>query len=282
MLRILTTVYGSRAWNLAHYPPSQSGNHIAFSGGAWKGGEPTPVDPSERAGHTLLLSQAIATRRQRQIQPSQDPPCSSRTVWDKMSQHNNGVGLDLYDDSRFTIARKLDLDAGWLLSVFDSDRCVVSFHGWSLFASFDLNRAWAVFTAGYSLPVSTGTAAWAVLTAGYTLSVSTGTAAWAVFTSGYPLPVSNGTAAWTVFTSGYPLPASIGTAAWTVFTAGYSLPISTRTALWDVFTTVTTADLKYEICPFKIHSFFCVPPALTFRSSVFCSQSVLMRFLQFS
>jgi len=137
MLRILTTVYGSRAWNLGHCPPSQSETHIAFSDAAWKGGEPTPVDPSERAGLTLLLSQAVATRRQRQIQPNQNSPCSSRTVWDKMSQHDNGFGLDLFDDSHFTTARKLDLDAGWLLPVFDSDRCVVSFHGWSLFAGFD-------------------------------------------------------------------------------------------------------------------------------------------------
>ena len=123
---------------------------------------------------------------------------------------------------------------------------MLDFHGWSLFASFDLNRAWAVFMAGYSLPVSTGTAAWAVFTAGCSLPVSTGTAVWAVFT------------------------------------AGYSLPVSTRTAVWEVFTTVTTADLKYKIYPFRIRSSFCVPPALTFRSSVFCSQSVSMRLLQFS
>jgi hypothetical protein len=67
---------------------------------------------------------------------------------------------------------------------------VGSFHGWSLSASFDLNRAWAVFTADYSLPVSTGTAAWAVFTAGYSLPVSTGTAAWEVFTAGHSFQVS--------------------------------------------------------------------------------------------
>jgi hypothetical protein len=45
MLKILTTAYGrSRAWNLGHCLPSQSENHIASSGGAWKGEEPTPVD----------------------------------------------------------------------------------------------------------------------------------------------------------------------------------------------------------------------------------------------
>ena len=148
----------------------------------------------------------------------------------------------------------------WWQSFHNSQE--TGFRSCLIIAGFDWDRSIGSFHD--SLPVSTGTAAWAVFTAGYSLSVSTGTAAWAVFTAGCSLPVS------------------AGTAAWAVFTAGCSLSVSTRAAVWEVFTTVTTADLKYEIYPFKIQSSFCVPPALTFSSSVFCSQGVFMRCVQFS
>jgi hypothetical protein len=59
------------------------------------------------------------------------------SVRQNVTAWQNGVGLDLFDGNHFTTARKLDLEAGWLLPVFDSDRCVGSFHGWLLFASLD-------------------------------------------------------------------------------------------------------------------------------------------------